>query len=380
MMKIVIIKILKKSMLLIANIFPVKKKRIFFSSYNGKSFTCNPFYIAKYLMENLYSEHELIVTIEKKSNNIVEESYLKTVLKGTLKYYIYYFTSKILITNDSFPSYLPKKKKQFLINTWHGGGAYKRNLSNLKYFHNLYKIIYKDVDCFISSNRRFSEVMSEDLYVKKEKFFSIGMPRNDMFFSEKIVSENNSKIRNSFNIDDDTQIILYAPTWRDDGRIIDGLQFNEKILETFRRKFNQKVKIFIRSHYHTKNLKYEEPDIIDVSGYTDMQELLCAADILITDYSSCMWDFSLMFKPCFIYATDIKQYKQERDFYTPISEWPFPVATSNKELAENILYFDKDEYLEKVKKHHQDLGSFEDGHATEKVAKLINDICSGEEK
>ena len=108
-----------------------------------------------------------------------------------------------------------------------------------------------------------------------------------------------------------------------------------------------------------------------------MQELLCAADILITDYSSCMWDFSLMYKPCFIYATDIDQYKQERDFYTPMSEWPFPIATNTDELINNILNFNQEEYVEKVKQHHKALGSFEDGHACERVCKLIEDIIDG---
>lgn len=378
-MKIDILKILKKIILGVSYIFQIKSNRIFLVSYNGKTFSCNPLYIAKYLIEKFDSEYDIIVAIEKDVKNITEKRNVKIVEKGTLKYYIYYFTSKVLITNDCFPAYLPKKKTQFLINTWHGGGAYKRNLSNSKYFHNFYKIIYKDIDCFISSNRRFSKVMSEDLYVNKEKFFSIGMPRNDMFFSEKIVSENNSKIRNRFNVDDDTQIILYAPTWRDDGRIIDGLQFNEKILETFRRKFNKKVKVFIRSHYHTKNLKYKEPDIIDVSGYSDMQEILCAVDVLITDYSSCMWDFSLMFKPCFIYATDIKEYQQERDFYTPIEKWPFSIAENNEELINNIINFDEIIYIDRVKQHHQDLGSFEIGQATEKICRLIEGVCRRKE-
>lgn len=105
-----------------------------------------------------------------------------------------------------------------------------------------------------------------------------------------------------------------------------------------------------------------------------MQEFLCVADILIMNYSSCMWDFSLMFKPYFIYTTDIDQYKQEHDFYTPMSEWPFPIATNTDELINNILTLNQKEYIQKVKQHHKDLGSYEDGHACEKVYKLIDDI------
>ena len=117
------------------------------------------------------------------------------------------------------------------------------------------------------------------------------------------------------------------------------------------------------------NLKSER--LVDVSQYPDMQEILYDADILITDYSSTMWDFSLMFKPCFIYATDLECYRNERDFYTPIEQWPFPVASNNNDLINNIIEFDKIKYDSDVKTHHQLLGNFESGHATESVVKYI---------
>ena len=121
---------------------------------------------------------------------------------------------------------------------------------------------------------------------------------------------------------------------------------------------------------------FSDHKVFDVTNYPDMQELLCAADILITDYSSCMWDFSLMYKPCFIYATDIEQYTQERDFYTPMSEWPFPIATNTDELINNILNFNQEEYVQKVKQHHKALGSFEDGHASERILKILETIVN----
>ena len=76
-----------------------------------------------------------------------------------------------------------------------------------------------------------------------------------------------------------------------------------------------------------------------------MQELLCVSDVLITDYSSVMFDFSLSKKPCFLFATDIDDYKNDRNFYFDFRELPFLLAESNDSLAENILDFNLKSYV-----------------------------------
>jgi CDP-glycerol glycerophosphotransferase len=104
-----------------------------------------------------------------------------------------------------------------------------------------------------------------------------------------------------------------------------------------------------------------------------MQELLCAADILITDYSSSMWDFSLTFKPCFIYAPDLAKYQAEQGFYIPLEQLPFPIAETNEQLAHNIRTFDPEKYKQAVKQYHSDLGSHETGTAREQFCKILLD-------
>lgn len=374
-----IIIIIRISLLIISSLVPIKKNRIFFSSFSGKNFACNPLYIFRSLSESKKTMECFI--FKSKNDEMISELYLskmkvQTINKNTLKYFYLLFSSKILITNDYFPSYIPKKKEQYLINTWHGGGAYKRVNAKNKIQERLYKILYFHTNYFLSSCKRFTEVMSKDLYVNPYNFLPYGMPRNDLFFYKEKAEKANRLVRKKYNLNNNECIILYAPTWRDDSRKIINEISELKVVNTFEKMINKKVKVLIRAHYHTKHYVLGN-NCIDVTNYPDMQELLCAADILITDYSSCMWDFSLMYKPCFIYATDIDQYKQERDFYTPMSEWPFPIATNTDELINNILNFNQEEYVEKVKQHHKDLGSFEDGHACERVCKLIEDIIDG---
>lgn len=127
----------------------------------------------------------------------------------------------------------------------------------------------------------------------------------------------------------------------------------------------------MRLHRFSNSIKDLDKEIVDVSSYEDMQELIYASDVVISDYSSCIWDVSLTGKPCFIYATDLKKYKKDRDFYTPISEWPFPVAENMEELINNINIFDENTYRLDIVNHHKKLGSFENGKACEQIAQYM---------
>ena len=359
---------------------PIYNNVILMKSYNGKSFSCNPKYLLDYLYYKGNNELEFVLALNETKIEKYKYYKINIVRNKSLKYYWTYLTSKYIIINDFFNIYLPERTEQIYINTWHGGGAYKKVgyslKSNLDYSKKLYYEWTHKCDYMISSSLETSKAFIESFGLEENKILNIGMPRNDLFFCEEKVRKANIIVRKKYNIENKECIILYAPTWRDDNREIINEISKLDVLKAFKKIKNERIKILIRAHYNTTKY-HTDNKCIDVTDYPDMQELLCAADILITDYSSCMWDFSLMYKPCFIYATDIDQYKQERDFYTPMSEWPFPIATNTDELINNILNFNQKEYVQKVKQHHKDLGSFEDGHACERVCKLIEDIIDG---
>lgn len=110
-----------------------------------------------------------------------------------------------------------------------------------------------------------------------------------------------------------------------------------------------------------------------------MQELIAITDVAITDYSSWIYDFMLMRKPGFIFATDIEEYNTERGFYYPIESTPFPIAVDNDELIDNILKFDETSYATNLEKFLEDKGCVEDGHAAERAVDLIYRILNGDE-
>lgn len=366
MLKIYLIILIRRLFSLLQLITKVENKRIFVSSFSGKQIVCNPNYIIDVLLKTNQNFEVILVTTGVDETYTSNTTVLKKVQKCSLLYFYYFITSHILITNDSFPSYLPKSKKQYYINTWHGGGAYKKVGAKNKIDNLKNKILYSDVDLFVSSSRKFTEVMSKDFHIRKSKFLEVGMPRNDIFFDLIRVDSANKKVREQLEINKNAKIVLFAPTWRDDGRDID-INFLDDVIEAF-----DNIIVMVRCHYHSKDMSGRK--YLDVTKYPNMQELLCAADILITDYSSSMWDYSLMFKPCFIYAPDFQKFKHEREFYIPFESLPFPIAFNSKELINNISNFDEMAYKSKVTKHHKELGCCECGKASQLLCTNIIDV------
>ena len=298
-------------------------------------------------------------------------------------------TSKVFVTSGGLVSYMPFKKDQFVIDTWHGGGAYKYiglDLYNDFFYRTEVKWNAKRTSLFLSSCKKFSEVVERTLLIDTHRILEIGMPRNDILLSEN-TEKIRERVKRKLGIDSKMRVILYAPTYRNAGannqflKAIPGeysLDYN-RILVALSNRFGGDWCFAFRYHMNVDEKESGKlPEgVFNFSGYEDMQELICTADIMINDYSSSIWDFSLTGKPCFIFARDIAKYKKERNLYTQIEEWPFPIAETNEELEANILSFDELEYANRIKKHHTDLGICETGKATKIVGEKIYSICTG---
>jgi CDP-glycerol glycerophosphotransferase len=362
-------------------IFPIQNKQIVFSSY-FKRYTCSPKYIYEYL-KSLYPKQVKNIWIGNVSDNINDPDTI-VVKYRSIKCLYYLLTSKIIIVNRMFPVWLPLRKNQVLINTWHGGGAYKKiglvpsEKKKARYLSFIQKNMEKRTSFFISSCEKFTEVMSQTLSISAAKFLPYGMPRNDLFFSSSL---NKDSIKSRIGIDPSKSVILYAPTFRgamkNNNFSIDDMNIDlAMIMNAAKEKFKNDFVLLYRAHHFMKNFAIDNNSCINVTMYPEMQELLYVTDILITDYSSSMWDFSFTFKPCFLFTPDIETYTADRDFYTPITEWAFPYAVTNAQLCEHILNFKNEDNVEKIKKHHSLLGSYENGNATKKITTLMMEIVN----
>lgn len=360
-------------------LFPIQKNKIIFESFNGKQISCNPYYIYNYLKKTSPNLN-LIWSINSKN---VFSQYIPTNIKYTKRYSLSYFyhilTCNIFISNNQIPYYIPFRKKQTTINTWHGGGAYKQVGIRKKRLTNIqYKTIYKiaqSTTYFISSSNIFTDIMSESTCIDKARFLAFGMPRNDVFFNKQLISQYTQNIHRAFNISNDSFIILYAPTFRNNN-LNPSFNFEldvARITESVQKRFSPSNVIFLFRGHHTftKQTVQINQRIINVSDYPFMQELLCSANMLISDYSSCIWDYSFLYRPCILFTPDLKQYQDETDFYYPIRSWGFPIAETNEELCSVIESFQEKPFRKNMEMHHLTLQSYEQGNATILLTQLI---------
>lgn len=376
------LKLLCRMILHFTFFIPVNNRKIVFDSFSGKQISCNPYYIYKYMKE--HSLDAKYVWVIKAGSNIIKENNTKYIKYNTLSYILNLITAKVVIYNDSFPLHIPTRKNQILINTWHGGGAYKKiglqeNGHKTDIIRNIQKKVEaKSITYFLSSSSKFTEVMSSSNLVPIQKYLPYGMPRNDIFFDMVTKKSINIKVRNTLNLDKNDYLILYAPTFR--GTTCNpkfDLQLNVRELKnTCFEKYGKRTIVAFRGHHTFKkgNIDCNNDFDLDLSDYPDMQELLVTADMLITDYSSSMWDFSFTHKLCILFTPDIDCYLKSRGFYTSPYTWGFPIVKTNNELNNVIRTIDYSDYQKSIENHHKLFGSYENGQATDKIFTIINQI------
>lgn len=289
-----------------------------------------------------------------------------------------YLRTKCFITNDAFPAWAVRRPGQIWINTWHGAMNYKH--IGYDYLEpmdplamKLFLMENRSPDFYLAGSRFFLENTSDSFRYEKSVFLKTGLPRNDVFFDDP--QKIKAKVHAVYNIGMDKKIVLFAPTFRREMKSQTYGMDVEKVCNALHLRFGGYWVMLFRNHSFIKETQVFQSGI-DVSAHHDMQELLCAADVLISDYSSCLYDFCMTGRPSFVYATDLEAYQSgDRDFAYPIEKWPYSVAESKEELVKEIINFDEMVFQEKVAEHLEDTGSYDDGSASEKVAELIASYC-----
>lgn len=183
-------------------------------------------------------------------------------------------------------------------------------------------------------------------------------------------------IQEKYNIED-KKVLLYAPTFRNDFSF-GGSSIDFDVLKSaLDKNFGGDWIILMKLHpMVAEKCNIENKNVMNVSFHEDMQELLCTADILITDYSSCMWDFSLLKRPVFIFADDIEEYtKKDRAFYMSCEKWPYPIAKNNEQLIKSIIDFDLQKYLSGLENHFHYVESYDKGNSCKEIFDYIITKC-----
>jgi CDP-glycerol glycerophosphotransferase len=363
--------LLVRALLTPFTLLPVKRNRVMFVSYRGTRYSCSPRAVSEALEKLADGKLEINWGLRHPENYaFLKQRGINVINDRSLKFIYRALTSRVVVTNIHYKPYLPRRRGQYFIHTWHGGGLYKREGIQTGIQKKYLRLQGIRFGAYLSSSRGFTDQVIKGSFGWQGEVLEFGMPRNDIFFSPGRESlRNETRARLGWT---DRHIALYAPTWRDDQSLFTPFD-PQKVKTALSKRFGGQWEIWFRGHYYsdTAALKLDG----DVSGEEDMQPLLLAADCLITDYSSSIWDASFAGLQTFLYCPDIANYVSIRNFYSDIRTWPGVFSEDERGLIDGILSFDGTAYAEKIARHHAALGSCETGRAALLTAQRIMDEC-----
>ena len=339
-------------------------KTILFVSYMGKSFNDSPKMIYDVLISDPeFNDYTFIWAFNDTNKYKLKESNTKIVKMDSFQYLLTALKAEYWITNVNIERGLHFKKKYTKsINTWHGVPLKKigNNVKGRNDFD------FSDTNLFCYSGDYEYKIYKEAFNLTSDNLHKLGMPRND------VVIENNpkvkEKIKNDYGIKD-KKIILYAPTWRDDPNDLTIMD-----LKQWETNLSDEYVLLLKAHGLSKQFNIVENNfIIDVSDFEETSELIVAADILITDFSSIMFDYSLIKKPIFIYAPDYKKYSEERGLYFDLKETSLKVFEDSENLLEYIQVFDEAKERSISEKFGKKYNQVNMPNSTEKIISLMKE-------
>lgn len=375
--KIAIVRLIQTMLLFI----PVKENRIMFHANNRKGYVCNPAFLMDAIQRCKPDQFEIIwitrfpETCEKRRNVTV-------VRQRSWSYFFLFLRTKYFITNDMIDESLVKKRGQIFLSTWHGGGAYKKvgecTQKEDKYFAENFKKMYGRLDYFVSSCKVCTKLYADAFDLDPRIFIETGTPRNDMFFQKH--PEVVQRVRDFYHIDVHTRILLFAPSFQmsDTEKEDYDIQQLEHLTAMLQEYTSEQWVILYRCHYFLENESCfsETGEISDLvkngNSYYEMQDLLYTSDILVTDFSSCMWDFALTGRPVIVLEQNIREYeKNDRGFFIPYERWPYIKCKSFSDIPNIIREFGQSDFSDRYAEHFEEMGSFEQGNACQNIIDRI---------
>ena len=305
---------------------------ILFSSYGGDSINDSPKVIYDYIKKH-YDGYYCVWVVNNPENRILED--VKYVTVDTFKYFIACLKAKYWVTNVNIERGLHfKKKKTFYLNTWHSTTV--KTIGNQVKGRKDYN--FKNINLLCSDGSFMTNIFVKYFNAPSKSIFECGRPREDELF-EKNGLEERERILKKYNINNNSFVVLYAPTWKDTNGREDLLSVSlnlNKLIELV----DKNIIILFKTHHLTKNASgvvFNE-SIIDVSDCQNINELYFAADVLISDYSSCFFDFGLLEKPIICFAPDLEEYERSRGLCVDLrNDFPGGVIFDEKVLALRIM-------------------------------------------
>lgn len=310
------------------------ERLMLFSSFGGRKYNDSPKVIFESLRDDKrFAGYRFVWAFEKPEEYCIKGA--ECIRIDTWKYFKTALQARVWITSVNIERGLRfKKKNTIYINTWHGAGTKK--IGNACSGRKDYD--FSNVNIMLVQSMFEKEIFLRDFQCNPDAIRMIGFPRNDELFS--VTDEDVSLYRQYLQIPEGKKVILYAPTWRDSKNGGISYDFCPPIdIEKWRKRLSNEYVVLFRMHTFTTNFNMVFDDFaIDVSDYDNLNHVLSISDVVITDYSTIVYDCAVARKPFICFGFDYDAYKEERGFYFDLNEeYPGGVLKTEDEVLDRIV-------------------------------------------
>ncbi len=356
---------------------PVKKNRVTFMSGRRTELGGN----MEFVWDELKDEKDL----ELKTMFFAQTSMMKMV-KVLPKFLYLYSTSRVVVVDDFFRllNTFKRQKNTRIIQLWHACGAFKTfgytRLGKPGGPHQ-YDKNHRMYDYAIVSSQEIARHYAEGFGISDSAVIPTGIPRTDIFFDGEYGNKIKEKLYEKYPVIKDKKVLLFAPTFRGNGQVTAYYDIEKLNINGLKETLGDDWVIIVKLHPFCRERfivaeEYEDT-IIDLSDVDELNDLLFVTDLLVTDYSSCVFEASLLNIPMVFYVFDLDEYVRDRDFYYEFEGFaPGKIVKTQSELFECIEKCDFEEY--KITDFKNKFFDNTDGKSSERVAKKIVDIVRGE--
>ncbi len=278
-------------------------------------------------------------------------------------------------------SCLSLRKETKAINLWHGCGAFKkfgRSTADLRFGASASTLDkypnYRNLSLVTVSSPEVIWAYEEAMNLPKGIVQATGISRTDLFYDEDFVNSRKEKLFAAMPEARGKKVILYAPTFR--GHVASASAPDEIDFAMFEQALGSEYVLVCKHHPFVKNLP-EIPEeqshfARDLTDALTIEDLICTADICISDYSSLIFEYSLFEKPMIFFAYDYEDYCDWRGFYYDYYDLtPGPVVSTQEELLDTLLHIEERFDKKKVEDFREKFMGSCDGHATERIISMI---------
>lgn len=329
----------------IFSLLPVRNNLAVFESYRGESFSGNPKYILMELKKR--TNIKCVVFVNEPTQYEDQHEDIFFVKRLSISYIYWLARAKYVVNNVNYPDFLQKRKGTYHVQTMHGTplklmGVDLINKSTYAYKQNLLGLFTRSKrwDLLVSPNSYTSEIFKR-VFKYRGEVLECGYPRNDILVNNVENKNLMNSLKVKLGLDINKKVVLFAPTWRESSSLQDIQESLNMNFETLQESLSDEYVVVLRLHHlvsKSVDITKYKGFLYDLSKYSDSQELLIASDVLVTDYSSIMFDYLNYKKDIILYLHDYDDYMTDRGAYFDVRKFsPGNIAYDFDELLEKII-------------------------------------------